>query len=174
MLGMASEFTNNFTNVVTSGFTDIGKGMKEMFEDILQYILKMLAQLAMNMAIFGSIKGMAGYAGEGLLGLLRIPVPAHGEGGIALQPHLALIGDRPEAIIPLDRGKEYLGGNVSIVVNNNVSRAEASVRESDDGRGGRKIEILLEEIIARGGSRLGSPVNRMVQSMGGRNQLIRR
>ena len=36
--------------------------------------------------------------------------PWHGAGGIAMAPHLAVVGDVPEAIIPLDRLESLMGG----------------------------------------------------------------
>ena len=37
-------------------------------------------------------------------------LPWHGAGGIAMAPHLAVVGDVPEAIIPLDRLASIMGG----------------------------------------------------------------
>ena len=41
--------------------------------------------------------------------------PWHGAGGIAMAPHLAVVGDVPEAIIPLDRLASIMGGGRTMV-----------------------------------------------------------
>ena len=43
--------------------------------------------------------------------------PWHGAGGIAMAPHLAVVGDVPEAIIPLDRLASIMGGGRTMVFN---------------------------------------------------------
>ena len=43
--------------------------------------------------------------------------PLHGAGGIAMAPHLAVVGDVPEAIIPLDRLASIMGGGRTMVFN---------------------------------------------------------
>jgi hypothetical protein len=78
-------------------------------------------------------------------------------------------------VTPMSKFKEGSGaGNVTVNVINNSSRTETRTRESDDGRGNRRVDVIISDIISRETRRYGSPMNQSIQSMGGRNQLIRR
>ena len=78
----------------------------------------------------------------------------------------------PEAIMPLSRdasgrlGVKAEGGggsNVSIVINNTTGQP-ASTREVSDGRGGRRIEVTIGDMVASELQRTGSAPNRAMKS----------
>lgn len=82
---------------------------------------------------------------------------------------LGVMGEAgPEAIMPLRRGSngvlgvESSGGAVSVVVNN-YGKERAEVKETTDGRGNRKVEVIVGEMVAGEMSRIGSPLQ---QTMG--------
>ena len=77
---------------------------------------------------------------------------------------LGLMGEAgPEAIMPLQRdsrGRLGVSGgsnDVSVVVNN-YGKERAEVKESTDGRGNRRIEVVVGEMVAGEMTRVGSPL----------------
>ena len=77
---------------------------------------------------------------------------------------LGVMGEAgPEAIMPLQRdsrgrlGVSGGGNDVSVVVNN-YGKERAEVKESTDGRGNRRIEVVVGEMVAGEMTRVGSPL----------------
>lgn len=77
---------------------------------------------------------------------------------------LGVMGEAgPEAIMPLQRdsrgrlGVSGGGSDVSVVVNN-YGKERAEVKESTDGRGNRRIEVVVGEMVAGEMTRVGSPL----------------
>ena len=56
----------------------------------------------------------------------------------------------------------------------NESKAQVDVKESDNGKGGKDIQILISEITGQEARRYGSPLNRSLRDSGAANPLIRR
>jgi hypothetical protein len=79
-------------------------------------------------------KDIAGWW-DSLFGGSSPKVPAHGTGGITTRPHLAVVGDTPEAIIPLSKMNDVLpgatGGGGTTVVNVTVNVAGSVQTEKD-------------------------------------------
>ena len=77
---------------------------------------------------------------------------------------LGVMGEAgPEAIMPLKRdssgrlGVSGGGNDVSVVVNN-YGKERAEVKESTDGRGNRRIEVVVGEMVSGELTRVGSPL----------------
>jgi phage-related minor tail protein len=104
-------------------------------------------------------------------------------GGIVSRPTLfpmanggmGLMGEAgDEAIMPLRRlGNGRLGvessgrgSQVLVQVINNHPNAKVETREEDDGRGGRKMVAVIEEIVAQGLTRQSSPALKALRSTG--------
>lgn len=75
-----------------------------------------------------------------------------------------------EAIMPLKRGADgSLGvrasaGAVNIVVNNHAPNTKATATSRDDGRGGKSIEVIIDEIGGKNLARHGSASDRALRS----------
>jgi hypothetical protein len=68
-------------------------------------------------------------------------IPMLGAGGLALSPTLAIVGDRPEAIVPLDRAVDTLGRSVTV---NGPLIGEVHVHnEADENRLIEKLRVML-------------------------------
>lgn len=121
------------------------------------------------------------YSSTGMMRYALGGIPGYAKGGtftnqIVNQPTLfkaanglGVMGEAgPEAIMPLKRdaagrlGVSGGGNEVSVVVNN-YGKERAEVKESTDGRGNRKIEVVVGEMVAGEISRIGSPLQ---QTMG--------
>lgn len=83
---------------------------------------------------------------------------------------VGLMGEAgPEAIMPLKRGPDgtlgVRGGGSNVVVNvtNNTS-AQASVKESTDSRGNRRVEVVIGEMVAGEVQRQGSAANNSMRN----------
>ena len=76
----------------------------------------------------------------------------------------------PEAIMPLKRGADgSLGvrasaGAVNIIVNNHAPNTKATATSRDDGRGGKSIEVVIDEIGGKNLARHGSASDRALRS----------
>jgi phage-related minor tail protein len=89
---------------------------------------------------------------------------------------MGLMGEAgPEAVMPLRRlgngrlGVESIGGGSNVQVNiiNNHSTARITQREESDGRGGRRLQIQIEEMVAAATARPGSRVPRAFAAASG-------
>lgn len=113
---------------------------------------------------------------------------AFANGGVVGRPTLfpmssgmGLMGEAgPEAVMPLRRlssgrlgvsAAEMPQPNVTLQIINNHSGAQVSTREEDDGRGGRKLVAVIEEMVAQGFSRPGTPA---LKALNARGRLTRR
>jgi hypothetical protein len=63
-------------------------------------------------------------------------------------------------------GLESAGGsgNVTVIVNNNAGNTRATSKEQTDGRGGRKVIVQIDEMVAAALTRLGSASRRALLS----------
>jgi hypothetical protein len=105
---MANAMSSNLVNMV-KGAESWADGMRRIFESILDSFISMITQMAINQAMFGTMKGAAGYAGGGLLGLFGVSSMQHG--GITKGMTPAILHPN-EAVIPLDKEKR-LGPNIT-------------------------------------------------------------
>ena len=175
-------------SAMLDGTENFTQGVKKILLDMSKYAIDQFAKMAAQWLIFDSLtksgsgwgtKGQTGYGGfvqffGSLIGSL-----GKQEGGIFTRPTPAIIGEAgPEAVVPLKHGAIPIetkgGGNMTVYVINNSSRTETTTRESGDGRGNRRVDVVISDIVSKESRRYGSPMNQSIQSMGGRNQLIRR
>jgi hypothetical protein len=176
---ISSAFSSGFFDLFKSGLKDAGDAFKQFVDNMLQSFLRAISQMIANWALFGNIKGTY-EAGSGLLGIIGGALGMK-EGGAFWTTGATplVVGEGGESelvtVTPMSKFKEGSGaGNVTVNVINNSSRTETRTRESDDGRGNRRVDVIISDIISRETRRYGSPMNQSIQSMGGRNQLIRR
>jgi len=116
------------------------------------------------------------YSNTGMMSYALGGIPGYAKGGtftnqIVNQPTLfraangmGLMGEAgPEAIMPLKRdssgrlGVSGGGNDISVVVNN-YGKERAEVKESTDGRGNRRIEVVVGEMVSGELTRVGSPL----------------
>lgn len=114
-------------------------------------------------------------------------------GGIANQPQLAMWGEgsRPEAFVPLPDGRsipvnirmptmptaQSVGPPTVVVapqIINNAPGVKVTPRDVDDGRGGRRPQFIIDEIVGEQMSRPGSKSGRALAARGAAAPLIRR
>ena len=117
---------------------------------------------------FLSLLGLGGGIGSrttiagGALGGLRA------NGGPVSANRQYIVGEKgPELFMPGSSGSivpnNALGGGVSINIINN-SNAQATTQESTDGRGNRKIDVVIGEVVAKQIGQIGSGVNNSLRS----------
>lgn len=183
------------TKSLSAGFAELATRIADAVTEAL--IMRSIVG-PISGAIGSGISGLAGGGGAGGWTTTVIP-SAHGNafwggrltafaaGGIVTRPTIfamangmGLMGEAgPEAVMPLRRlgsgrlGVEAAGGgaNVQVIVNNNASGAKATTREQSDGRGGRRIEVMIDEMVAGALGRPGSMSRRMLSVSGGMTRL---
>ena len=167
-------------------FTDAFGGMEDAlvsfvktgkldFSDLVDSILEDLARLAIRQAIMGplvsALNGALGFANGGIMTSSGpVPLRTYASGGIANSPQLAVFGEGAmnEAFVPLPDGRSIPvkmqggGANVSVVVNNN-SGQNVTTNETTDGRGNRRIEVSVGDMIAGEIRRPGSNANMAIR-----------
>lgn len=167
-------------------FTDAFSGMEDAlvsfvktgkldFSDLVDSILEDLARLAIRQAIMGplvsALNGALGFANGGIMTSSGpVPLRTYASGGIANSPQLAVFGEGAmnEAFVPLPDGRSIPvkmqggGANVSVVVNNN-SGQNVTTNETTDGRGNRRIEVSVGDMIAGEIRRPGSNANMAIR-----------
>lgn len=163
---------------------------KSSFKDMISSMLADLARMAVYRMImqplFSSLTGMlpASALGDeaGEHGMQRFAKGGAFTNSIVSSPTLfkfangtGLMGEAgPEAIMPLRRGPDGRlgvsahggsggGGNVSVVINNH-SGAPVEQRSVPDGRGGRRLEVTIGEMVAAEMRRQGSAMNSATRS----------
>ena len=145
------------------------------FSDLVDSILEDLARLAIRQAIMGplvsALNGALGFANGGIMTSSGpVPLRTYASGGIANSPQLAVFGEGAmnEAFVPLPDGRSIPvkmqggGANVSVVVNNN-SGQNVTTNETTDGRGNRRIEVSVGDMIAGEIRRPGSNANMAIR-----------
>lgn len=134
----------------------------------------------------GSAMGNA-YGTTGMMQYAKGGIPGYAMGGaftnkVVNQPTLFRAADGlgvmgeagPEAIMPLRRGSNGVLGvegsssNVNVVVNN-YGKERAEVKESTDGRGNRRIEVVVGEMVSGEMTRIGSPLQQTFSNTYGIN-----
>lgn len=150
------------------------------FSSLIDSMIADLARLAIRQAILGPLAQALGGAisltpnanGGVMTSNGPMPLRTYAAGGIATSPQLALYGEGSmnEAIVPLPDGRSIPvrmqgngGGNVQVIVNNN-SGQNVSTNETRDGRGNRRIEVQVGDLVASEISRSGSSANMAIRN----------
>jgi tape measure domain-containing protein len=146
------------------------------FRDLIQSMIKeMISMLVYQNLLKGMFSGMggnpfaflfsamgAGAAGGG------VPPSGRAIGGPVSANRPYIVGEKgPELFMSGSSGSivpnNALGGGVSINIINN-SNAQATTQESTDGRGNRKIDVVIGEVVAKQIGQIGSGVNNSLRS----------
>jgi len=181
---------NGWASSFSSTLTDLLFGAELTFGNILQSFAKMITQMVIQMRIIEPLLNF----GRSALGPNNTPISAPGggppapskgllglgflglaDGGIVTKPTMAMIGEggESEAVIPLSK-LERMGGNVEI---NIIGAPEGTkTEESENGQGGRRIDVILDDEVAQNITRTGSKTNRAIAGAfaGMNNKLIGR
>ena len=110
-LSMASSFANAFDQMMFEG-----KKFWDAMEDMARSLLREIIKIMMYRKLAEPIA----------YGFMGLPVPGYQHGGVATRPHLATVGDVPEAIVPLSGGRSIPvemrggggGGNLDVHIHN--------------------------------------------------------
>ena len=162
---ISSSVVMNLTSSLGSFIDSIGEA-KFSFQDFATSMLKDIAKMILQLKVLGPLMESIGSGGFGsLFSNARGGVMAGGSllpmasGGIIRSPTVfplanggALAGEAgPEAIMPLRRdkaGRLGVGGSSTTVNIINQSGARVSYSESEDGSGGKSIDVLIERKMA--------------------------
>lgn len=194
----AADTASQVNQTVTDAFqgmedalVDFVRTGKLDFRSLIDSMIADLARLAIKQAILGPLANALGGAiditpnanGGVMTESGPMPLRAYSTGGIARTPQLALFGEgsMPEAYVPLPDGRSIPvsmkgggGGNVQVVVNNN-SGQQVQTNESTDGRGNRRVEVTIGDLVAQEIRRPGSSANLAIrQSFNSRQTLTGR
>ncbi len=143
-LSMASSWSNAFDQMMFEG-----KKFWDAMEDMARSLFREIVKITMY-------KKLAEPMAYGIMGL---PVPAYQHGTITTSPHLAMVGEVPEAIVPLSGGRsipvEMRGGGggrggVTINVNNVPETYEISEAEEYMLGDERIINVFMQKIQTNG------------------------
>lgn len=172
---------DNVSVSLSSGFADaVIEGRK--FSEVLQGLASDVAKLIIQTQLLNAIKAGASALGFNVASadgnvFHRGHVVPFARGGILTAPTaFPLAGGRtgiageagPEAVMPLTRGA---GGRLGVSqaaaqVTVNIMTppgTQAQSRERDNGRGGKTIDVMISEMVARGVGDRGNPINRALR-----------
>lgn len=148
-----------FVNFVKTGKLD--------FKSLADSIIADLARIAFRQMISGLFGGSS--TGFNLFSFLG---GGKAVGGSVSSSMPYLVGEKgPEIFMPNRSGSivpnsnlgGMNGGNVSVNIINN-SNAQATAKETVDGRGNRKIDVVIGEVVAKEIGRIGSSVNQSIRN----------
>jgi lambda family phage tail tape measure protein len=192
--------TQSFLDMA-KGTKTVGQGLADMTQRILDAIAQALILKSIVGPIAGGITGFfapqanpwgAFVTPAGVTPSATGNVFAAGAvtpfalGGVVRRPTIfpmatgmGLMGEAgPEAVMPLRRlgngrlGVEAAGGGATMVVNiYNNTRAQVRTEEADDGRGGRRMDIVIEEMVTSAATRPGSRFTRTLAASQGMTRL---
>ena len=191
------KMTDSLMNFIQTGKFNFKDFMNSMIADFSRLIIKMqMDKLATSM--FGGPKEVGGFFaslfGMANGGAFNRGVQAYARGGtftnsIVNQPTLfkaakglGVMGEAgPEAIMPLRRdpmgrlgvSSTGKGNNVEIVVNN-YGNEKATAKETTDGRGNRRIEVTVGDMVAGELSRTNSSLQRTFTNTYGLSSMVGR
>jgi len=161
-----SAFSNAFSNM-EDAFVNFVKTGKLDFKSLADSIIADLARIAFRQMISGLFGGSS--TGFNLLSLFG---GGKAVGGSVSSSMPYLVGEKgPEIFMPNRSGSivpnsnlgGMSGGNVSVNIINN-SNAQATAKETVDGRGNRKIDVVIGEVVAKEIGRIGSSVNQSIRN----------
>jgi hypothetical protein len=172
---------------MAKGTKTLGQGFGELAERIAaavaEAILLRTVVAPLANATIGAL-GLAGVTAPNALGNVFAVgnIIPFARGGVVHRPSIFRMANgglasmsevEPEAVMPLRRlssgrlGVEAVGGGgVHINIINNHASARVTQREERDGRGGRRLQIQIEEMVAAAAARPGSPVPRALAGSG--------
>ena len=196
--GMGDALANFVTSADMSwksmgeAFSNLAKSMINDITNIIAHATVMNSMKAMfGGTAFGSFLGMAngGVVNSGLSaysnGVYNTPTFFNTNGGgIQRYANGGVFGEAgPEAIMPLTRmpnGRLGVaatggggGGDVQVNVYNN-SNSKAEVRQSNSSGGGKSIDVIIGDVVAKQMSTPGSKLNRTVTTYTGGQQAVTR
>jgi len=177
MLRAAQDFGDGTTDTFVDWAHGAEISFGSILESFSRMILKMIIQInfiqPMMRRLFGA--SVAGGTGPGLLGAfitssggggtksLSLPTvpssipfsPSAGfdginaaEGGVATKPTFGTFGEAgAEALIPLDRFKDFQGGS-NVQINIIGAPEGTTTQESDIEGGGKRLDVMLDEAVA--------------------------
>lgn len=173
--GINQAVTNAFQGM-EDALVDFVKTGKLDFSSLVDSMISDLARLAIQQAILGPLSqallGSLGFANGGVMTSRgAMPLKTYSSGGIARSPQVAVYGEGrlPEAYVPLPDGKNIpvkmdgATGGTSVVVNN-YSGQQVSTNETTDGRGNRRVEVSVGDMVAGEIRRYGSAANMAIRS----------
>ena len=158
-ISKATETGRAFGSVLVSGLDSIVDGTKSASE-ALDELGRSIAKIAFNALVGNPLETFLG----NLFGSFLTPSAAGGfrQGGQPL-----LVGERgPEMFVPSGAGRVIPNGQVGGGVEVHLhlpANTEANVRETQTGNGGRRIDVMIDEAMAknvRPGSRFGAAMER--------------
>lgn len=189
--GMVNQTVTDAFGGMEDALVDFVRTGKLNFSDLVDSMIADLARLAIKQAILGPLAKAIGGAiditpnanGGVMTESGPMPLRTYSTGGIARTPQLALFGEgsMPEAYVPLPDGRSIPvsmkgggGSNVQVVVNNH-SGQQVQTNESTDGRGNRRVEVTIGDLVAQEIRRPGSSANLAIrQSFNSRQSLTGR
>ncbi len=135
-LSMASSWSAAIDSMMFEG-AKFWDAMKDMAQSLLHEITRII--------IYKQIAEPLAY------GIMGLPVPGYQHGGVATRPHLAKVGEVPEAIVPLSGGRSIPvemrgggGGNLDVHVHNEGSeKLEISAVEEYAVSDQRIIDVTM-------------------------------
>lgn len=160
---ISSGLTSSLANAV-----DGTKSAKDAFSDFAKTAIRAIEETIIKLAIVGPLmrslqSGLGGIFGGGELpnfGTSSFVGPQLADGGVIPAGGLALVsehspgggrfvraGSEPIMVTPNDISPRS-GGGTSVQVINNVPGAQVSVREESDSRGGRRPQIIFDEMVS--------------------------
>jgi|694.fasta_scaffold02092_41 hypothetical protein len=173
--GINQAVTNAFQGM-EDALVDFVKTGKLDFSSLVDSMISDLARLAIQQAILGPLSqallGSLGFANGGVMTSRgAMPLKTYSSGGIARSPQVAVYGEGrlPEAYVPLPDGRNIpvkmdgATGGTSVVVNN-YSGQQVSTNETTDGRGNRRVEVSVGDMVAGEIRRYGSAANMAIRS----------
>lgn len=173
--GINQAVTNAFQGM-EDALVDFVKTGKLDFSSLIDSMISDLARLAIQQAILGPLSqallGSLGFANGGVMTSRgAMPLKTYSSGGIARSPQVAVYGEGrlPEAYVPLPDGRNIpvkmdgATGGTSVVVNN-YSGQQVSTNETTDGRGNRRVEVSVGDMVAGEIRRYGSAANMAIRS----------
>jgi len=161
---------------IKEGLDKIKGYFVEIFDSIKEIVMAAIKGAINGMIDFledginGIIEGINGFiktinkvlrsVGIGELGLLgKVSIPRLAKGGIAIQEQLAIVGDVPEAIIPLDKLPGLINHTEDSRPNINITVKDNTVRSEED----------LDRIVSEISRRLGTKLDAKIRTIGVRS-----
>jgi tape measure domain-containing protein len=147
---LAKDGVTKFSSALADSIVDFATTGSANFAKMAEDFAKAIAKMILNAMIFRAI--MLSLRAVGIDLMMPQPRMAGGE-VTAGEPYI--VGERqPELFVPGSSGYVFptagRSGEVTVNVFNNAPNTRATARESNDGSGGKTIEIFVEEVVNRG------------------------
>jgi hypothetical protein len=198
-----SSMTDALADFVATGkmnFTDLAQSI---IKDMARIAIQQNITGPLASGLSGLLGGMfgGGSAGGGASTNIGAFMPEYAMGGVfgssGLSAYSNSVVSRPtlfpfargiglmgeagsEAILPLKRtssgnlGVESSGGGVNITINNNASGVQATAEVTNNGNGGKSIEVMIDEVMSRNMMKSGSLSSKALSLRGAGQPMARR